>query len=314
MLTIVARRLLVSIPLLFVVSLLTFVLQSFVPGDPARALLGVNATPAQYEALRTTLHLNEPILSQYWLYLQGIFHGDFGHSIFTNEPVITSIAQRMPVTLALIIGGTLLGALIGIVLGVLSATRGRISRRVVDVVSLLGNALPNFWVALVLVAIFAVGLGIFPATGWVPFEQSPELWLSYLVLPVIALSLGGIALIAKVTRDGMLSSLEMDYVRTLRASGVSEHSIIWKHALRNSGTAIVTMVGLTLIGFIPGTILIENVFVLPGLGTLIVSATNQHDIPVIQGIALAFTLIVIVANLIVDVLYGVLNPKVRSRK
>lgn len=313
MLFITLRRLLLSIPLLFIVSVATFVLQSFVPGDPARALLGVNATQEQYEALRETLHLDEPVLVQYWIYLQDVFQGDLGTSLFTNDPVLTTLGQRLPVTLALIAAATLFASIAGILLGVYSATRGTVAKRIVDVISLTGNALPNFWVALVLVAVFAVSLGLFPATGYVPAEESPSLWAASLALPVIALSLSGIALVAKVTRDGMLTTLELDYVRTLRASGVSQRSIIWRHALRNSGISVATVVGLTLISFVSGSILIENVFVLPGLGTLIVTATNQHDIPVIQGVTLTLTLVVVVTNLVVDIVYGLLNPKVRIR-
>lgn len=313
MLRIIIRRLLLSIPLLLVVSGITFVLESFVPGDPARSLLGVNATAAQYDALRQTLHLNAPLIQQYWLYLQGLFHGDLGRSIFTNEDVVQIVAGRLPVTLALVIGATIIAALIGVLSGVHSATRGRVSRRVIDVLSLLGSALPNFWVALVLIAVFAVAIPLFPATGYVPFEQSPQLWAAGLVLPVVALSIGGVAMIAKVTRDLMLSTLGLDFVRTLRASGVSQRSIVWRHALRNSGLAVATTIGLTLIGFVPGAILVENVFVLPGLGNAVVTATNQHDIPVVQGIGLAFTAIVIVVNLLVDIAYGLLNPKVRTQ-
>ncbi|MEO7123396.1 MAG: ABC transporter permease, partial [Lacisediminihabitans sp.] len=197
--------------------------------------------------------------------------------------------------------------------GVYSATRGKISRRVVDILSLLGIAFPGFWVALALIAVFAIALPLFPATGYVTFADSPQLWLSSLVLPVVALTIGGVALIAKVTRDSMLSTLGLDYIRTLRASGVSQRSIVWRHALRNSGLAVATTIGLTLISFIPGTIFVESVFVLPGLGYALVTATNQHDIPVVQGIGLTFTVIVIVVNLLVDILYGLLNPKVRAQ-
>jgi len=312
MLRIIVRRLLLSIPLLIVVSGITFILESFVPGDPARSLLGVNATPEQYDALRQSLHLDEPLVQQYWLYLQGLFHGDLGRSIFTNEEVVTTVAGRLPVTLSLVVGATLVATVVGVLFGVYSATRGRISRRIIDVVSLFGSALPNFWVALALIAIFAVALPLLPATGYVPFEDSPQLWLSSLVLPVVALAIGGVALIAKVTRDSMLSTLGLDYIRTLRASGVSRRSIIWRHALRNSGLAVSTTIGLTLINFVPGTIFAETIFVLPGLGSAVVTATNLHDIPVVQGIGLTFTLIVIIVNLLVDVAYGLLNPKVRS--
>jgi len=312
MLLIILRRLLLSVPLLVVVSAITFLLGSLVPGDPARTLLGVHATEEQYQALRTALHLDRPILEQYWLYLQGVLQGDLGRSIFTNEPVAAMIATRLPVTLALIVGATVLSALIGILFGVFSATRGRLSRRVVDVVSLLGSALPNFWVGLVLISIFAVALGWFPATGYVRPDVSVPMWAASLTLPVIALAIGGVAMIAKITRDAMLGTLRMDYIRTLRASGIGEGSVVWKHALRNSGLAVATTIGLTLINFIPGTVLIENVFVLPGLGNAVVVATNQHDIPVVQGIALTFTVIVIIVNLIVDIAYGLLNPKVRT--
>jgi peptide/nickel transport system permease protein len=312
MLRIIVRRLALSLPLLLIVSAITFLLSFLVPGDPVITLLGLNATPEQYAALQESLHLDEPLAVQYWLYLQGVLQGDLGRSIFTNETVSSMIATRLPVTLSLIVGATLVAAVVGIAFGVYSATRGRVSRQVVDVVSLVGGALPSFWVGLVLVSIFAVALRWFPATGYVAFPASPQLWAASLTLPVVALAIGGVALIAKVTRDAMLSTLQLDYIRTLRASGVGRLSLVWRHALRNSGLSVVTAVGLTFISFIAGSILIENVFVLPGLGNAVVSATNQHDIPVVQGIALTFTVLVIIVNLLVDVTYGLLNPKVRS--
>ncbi|MEU1518455.1 ABC transporter permease [Streptomyces sp. NPDC005811] len=312
MLPIILRRLALSVPLLLVVSAITFLLESFVPGDPARTLLGLNATQDQYDALRAALHLDQPVVAQYGIYLRALLHGDFGTSLFTDESVLGLIGQRLPVTLALVIGGTGLAALVGVLLGVYSATRGRVVRRTVDVVSLLGGALPNFWIALLLVALFAVKLAVFPATGYTPFAESPGQWAAGLVLPVVALSIGGIAFIAKVTRDAMLSTLGLDHIRTLRACGIGPSSLIWKHALRSCGLPVVTTIGLTMITFIPGTILIENVFTLPGLGTTVVNATNQHDLPVVQGVALTFTVMVIAVNLLVDVLYGLLNPKVRT--
>ncbi|WP_432194291.1 ABC transporter permease [Streptomyces sp. bgisy027] len=311
MFPIILRRLALSIPLLVIVSAITFVLESFVPGDPARTILGINATQEQYDALRATLHLDQSIAAQYWLYLRDVLGGDFGDSLFTGESVLGTINQRLPVTLALVIGATGLSTLVGVLLGVYSATRGRFSRRLTDVVSLLGSALPNFWLALMLVSLFAVRFPIFPATGYTPFAESPGQWAAGLVLPVVALSIGGVAMIAKVTRDAMLTTLGLDYIRTLRASGVGRSSIIWKHALRGCGLPVVTAVGLTMIAFVPGTVFVENVFTLPGLGTTVTEATNQHDLPVVQGVALTFTVMVIVVNLVVDVLYSFLNPKVR---
>ncbi|MER5805413.1 ABC transporter permease [Streptomyces mirabilis] len=309
--SIILRRLALSVPLLVVVSAITSLLESFVPGDPARTLLGINATPEQYDALRATLHLDKPFVEQYWLYLTGILHGDFGTSLFSGESVLGVIGERLPVTLTLVIGATVLSTLVGVLLGVYSATRGRFSRRLIDVVSLLGSALPNFWLALMLMSLFAVRFQIFPATGYTPFAQSPAQWAAGLVLPVTALSIGGVAMISKVTRDAMLSTLALDHIRTLRASGVRPASIVWKHALRGCGMPVATAVGLSTIAFIPGSILVENVFTLPGLGTTVVDATNQHDLPVVQGAAITFTVLVIAVNLLVDVAYSLLNPKVR---
>jgi peptide/nickel transport system permease protein len=311
MLRLVVRRVLLSLPLLVIVTAVTFVLQSLIPGDPARSLLGPSASEEQYEALRQALHLDQPVLEQYRDYLLGMLHGDLGRSIFTGEDVGATLANRLPVSLALIVGGTLVALALGIVLGVLSATQGRILGRVVDVFSLVGGALPNFWVGLVLAAVFAVTLGVLPATGFVPFEYSPSEWARSLVLPVIALSLAGIASVAKVVRDGVATALGQDFVRTLRAAGVPRRVLIWKHALRNSSVSLVTVVGVIFVASLSGTVLVENVFVLPGLGSLAVTATARQDLPVIQGIALAFTVITIVVNLVVDVSYGLLNPKVR---
>ncbi|WP_461173353.1 ABC transporter permease [Arthrobacter sp. Z1-9] len=311
MLRIAARRLLLSIPLLLIVSAITFVLQSFVPGDPATSLLGVNATPEQYAALRQELRLDEPLLVRYLDYLANVLSGNLGTSIFTGDAVTTTLLQRLPVSLSLVIATTVVAALIGLVLGVLSATRTGFIRRAVDVLSLVGSSLPNFWVGLVLTSIFAVTLAVLPATGYVPFQDSPSGWALALILPVAALSLHGIASIAKMMRDGMMSALSQDYIRTLRASGVPHRSLVWKHALRNSSVSFATMIGLVFVNAISGAVVVENVFVLPGLGTLAVDATNRHDIPVIQGVALAFTVLVVITNFVVDIAYGLIDPKVR---
>jgi peptide/nickel transport system permease protein len=305
------HRVAVSAPLLILVSAVTFVLQALVPGDPARTLLGVNASQEKYLQLREAMNLDEPFLTRYWGYLSGALQGDLGDSIFTSIPVVTSVLQRLPVTLTLMVGSVVLAAIIGVAFGVWSATRGGGVSKAVDTLSMVGFALPNFWLGLVLVSVFAISLPLFPATGFTSFEDSPTQWLLCLVLPWAALSLNGIASIAKVTRDSMKSTLDMDYIRTLRAAGVRRKSLIWKHALKNSGIPILTMTGLTMIHFLSGTVLVENVFALPGLGTLAVNSINSHDTPVTQGVVLTFTVIVIIINLAVDMVYTVLNPKVR---
>lgn len=312
MLTVIVRRVLISIPLLFLTSAITFVLEALIPGDAARAIVGIGGSVANYEKVRDQLHLNLPLYQQYGDYVVRALHGDLGNSIFSGEPVTQTLLTRAPVTLSLLIGGTVLAALIGIVLGTLSARIGGWLAKVVDTVSLLGLALPNFWLALILISVFAIAIPLLPATGYVPFATSPQLWAASLTLPVVALSFAGVAQIAKITRDGVLTAMDQDYIRNLRAVGVSEASLLWRHALKNTGVSIATVVGLGFVGSISGSLFIENVFVLPGLGSLVNDATSQHDVPVIQGVALAYTLMVIAVNLVIDIVYTALNPRVRT--
>jgi len=187
----------------------------------------------------------------------------------------------------------------------------RLPGRAVEVLSLAGLALPGFWVAIILAAVFAVSLRIFPATGYVPPSASVSRWLWALTLPVIALGLAGVASVAKQTRDSMKDTLAREYIRTLRASGIGRRSIIWKHALRNGAIPVVTVLGLVFVSALSSTVFVEAVFVLPGLGSMAVTATSQHDIPVIEGIALYFTVLVVIVNVLLDIVYGMLNPKVR---
>ncbi|GAA0436700.1 ABC transporter permease [Leifsonia naganoensis] len=313
MLSVIVRRLLFAIPVLFITSIVTFILQALIPGDAARTIVGTGGTPEAYEHVREQLHLNLPLWQQYAIYIGGVFRGDLGTSLFTGEPVAQTIAQRLPVTLTVVIGATLVAGLIGVLLGAASARfRGPLAK-LVDVISLAGSALPNFWLGLVLVSTFSIALPLLPATGFVPFSDSPSGWLASIVLPVVALAVAGIAQIAKTARDGISDALQRDYIRTLRAAKVSEGALLWRHALKNSGVSIVTVVGLGFVGALAGSIFVENVFALPGLGALVDTATNQHDIPVIQGVALAYALIVIAVNLVVDLSYSLLNTKVRVR-
>jgi peptide/nickel transport system permease protein len=312
MVRLIAYRVLISVPLLFGVSILTFVLVSFTPGDAARAILGANGTPQQYAQLRHQLGLDQPLYAQYGHWLQRVVHGDLGSSLFSREPVAQALNERLSVTLSLIIGATILSAVLGIGLGVFSALRAGRAGWAVDVLSLAGLALPTFWLGLVLVTLLAVDIRLFPATGYVPLSQSVGEWVRALVLPVATLAVGGAAVVAKQTRDSMLDVLQRDFIRTLRASGASEWSIVLKHALKNAAIPVVTILGLLFVSLLSGTVLVESVFVLPGLGSLAVQATTQHDIPMIQGVGVYFTLIVIAVNLLVDLTYGWLNPKVRS--
>ena len=310
MLRLLRRRLLLSIPLVIVVSAITFVLEALIPGNVALALLGTTGTQQQYEALRSAMHLNQSLWSQYLEYLSGAVRGDLGTSAFTGQSVTSAILQHLPATLSLVLGGTLLSVVAGVLLGVWSAVRGGVIGKVVDSVSVIGFALPSFWFGLVLITVFAVDLAILPASGYVGFG-SPLGWLESLALPTVALAMSGVAGVAKMTQDGMVQAVQQEYIRTLRACGVSRRSLIWKHALKNSSTSIVTVTGLIFVGMLSGSIVIENIFGIGGLGSLAVTAVGQHDIPVVQGAAIAYTLLVVIVNILIDLVQGWLNPKVR---
>lgn len=312
MLTLVIRRVLLSIVLIVVSTLAIFVLMSFVPGDPALTILGEDATPEAVERLRETLGLNRPLWMQYTDWLAGAVRGDLGTSIFSGEPVSKLLGLRLGVTLSLMVGSTLVIALLGITLGLLSAVRDGWLGRALDVLSLVGFALPGFWIAIVLVAVVAVGLRLLPATGYIPPTLSPAGWLSSLILPVTALSIGGVTIVAKQMRDSARDVLARDYIRVLRATGIPERRILVPHVLRNAAVPTVTVLGLTAVSALGGAVFIENVFVLPGLGALVTSATLRHDLPIVLGVGVVFAVIVVVVNLLVEILYGILNPKARA--
>ncbi|MCP3818474.1 ABC transporter permease [Streptomyces sp. A3M-1-3] len=306
------RRLLSSAPLLFLVSALTFVLVSLVPGDPARTIVGQHATVEQYEAVRGQLGLDEPLPVQYWDWLVRVFQGDLGSSLFSGEPVTSVLNNRLPVSLSLIIAGTVVSGILGVSLGLLTARRGGILVKIVDGLSLVGLAVPAFWFALVLIAVGSVRLRWFPVTGYVPFADDPAQWGRSLVLPVLSLSLGAVAMIAKQTRDSVLDTSGRDFIRVMQANGFSQRSILYRHVLRNAALPVVTVLGVVLISLLATAVFVETVFAMPGLGSLTQQATIQHDIPVIQGAVLYITVLVVLVNLLVDLAYGRLDPRVRA--
>lgn len=305
-----AKRVLLGVVVLFVVSALSFVLVSLIPGDAAREIVGFQGSHEQYLAVRHTLGLDKPIYQQYWDWAGQALHGDFGTSIYGAD-VAHQIASRLPVTLSLMVGSLLVSLVVGVALGMLSAVRGGAVGRVVDGIAMAGFALPSFWVAAVLISVFAVQLGWLPATDYVSPSVSVGDWLSHLVLPVAALSLYGIAMIAKQTREAMLDALASEHIRLAWASGMSPRSIVFRHALKNAGIRIVTVVGVLAVGLLGGTVVVEVIFALPGLGSLAVDATIRHDLPIIEAVVVYFTVIVVAIGILVDLAYSWLNPKVR---
>jgi peptide/nickel transport system permease protein len=313
MLRLILNRLLWSIPLLLVASALTFVLLSLTSGNPAQAILGPLASAAQVRAMTKQMGFDQPVWAQYWHWLDGALHGNFGVSLQDGETVTSLLGQRLPVSLALIGGATLLASAGGVLLGVAAAVRGGRSGRVLEGAALLGLVIPDFLLGLVLIEVFAVAIRLFPASGWVAFSASPGDWAKSLVLPVTALGVGVMAIIAVQTRDAMREALRNPFIRVLEANGISRRSVLYKHALRSAAIPVITVIGIIVTALLGGSVLIEAVSSLPGLGSILQLATGQHDIPVVQGVVVYFTLIVVAVNLVVDIGYGLLNSRVRVR-
>lgn len=304
-----ANWLMMSVALFFVLSALLFVLVSLTPGDAARTIVGPNASQDRYETVRAQLGLDLPLWEQYGAWLTRLFQGDLGTSIVSGVPVTDVLSDRLEPTLALILCTFICASILGIVLGVIGASRPGPVGRAADLLSVLGAAVPNFWIGLVLAALFAVQLRWFPATGYEPLVDGFGPWLAHMILPVGTLTLAGTALLAKQTRDAVAEQLAQPYVLLLRAHGVSERRILWRHALRGAAVPIVTILGMKMVGLTTGTVLIENVFVIPGFAGYAVNATLLHDIPVVQAITLIFAIVIIITNLAVELLYARLNVK-----
>jgi peptide/nickel transport system permease protein len=312
MTTYILRRLLFAIPVLVGASFLVFVSIRWVPGDPAVAIAGENATPELIAQVRQNMGLDEPLLVQYGIYLQHMARGDMGNSVRSRLPVTDEIAIRLPRTLQLASLSLLLAAVIGIPIGVISATR---ANTWVDggsmIFALLGVSMPIFWLGLMLIVLFAVTLPrwlgldgpILPPTGTGTWK--------HMVMPVIALAANSMAIQARMTRACMLEVLRADYIRTARAKGLAEWKVIYKHALRNALVPIVTIIGLQFGTLLGGAVLTETVFAWPGIGKLLIDAISFRDYPIIQGTVLVITVGFVLVNLLVDVLYAYLDPRIR---
>jgi peptide/nickel transport system permease protein len=309
---VVIHRLLLAIPLMFAISLVVFVLGSLAPGSVGQAILGPTASSESIAELNAQLGADRPVLVQYWDWLRNALTGDFGTSVKSGAPVMETITERVPVTLSLALGALLLVIVLGTSVGAIAAVRGGFIGRTAEVGAVLGRGLPSFWLALVAVLIFGVNLGWVPVSGYVPFLDSPPQWMESLILPVTVLGLAEAALVAIVTRAEMLAAMRSDYVRSLRANGYPWKRIVFKHIAKNAGGPVVTMVGLVFVGLLGGTILMEQIFAMPGLGTLMVSSTSTHDLPIIQGLAVFYTAMVVVVFLLTDIAQGLLNPRVTS--
>jgi peptide/nickel transport system permease protein len=314
LLNLVVRRLLAVVPLLFLVTFLAYGMVLLIPGDPAIAIAGENATAEQVEATRERLGLNDPFLVQYGRWIGNAVQGDLGQSLFTNRSVRDAIFDRLPVTLVLTGTALALATAVALPAGILAALRrGSWVDRATTVSATVGVAMPNFWLGLLLVLVFAVSNRWLPAIGYVPFTEDPVRWAKHIILPAIALGAAACAEITRQLRSAVIDVVEQDYVRTARAKGLQKRKIIVKHVLKNAAIPVVTVLGLQVTRLLGGAVIIEQVFALPGMGQLAVLAVFDRDVPMILGVVLVASVVAVVVNLLVDLSYGWFNPKVRPR-
>lgn len=308
----VLRRLGAGLVLALLVTAITFLLLSFSFEDVTRSLVGPGATTEILQQRSAELGLDRPVFVQYFDWLISVFRGDFGTSYFTSESVGPAVISRLEVTLSVVVVALSTTAVVGTSLGVLSATRGGAVDRATQLLSLLGIIIPGLLVAILVVLVFAIQLRWLPATGFTPAGEDPVRWVQSIILPVVVLTIGGVASIASQVRGTMIDELRKDYVRTLTTRGIATGSIVFRHALRNAAGPALTVLSLEFIGMFSSALVIERVFALPGFGTFAFSSSLQSDIPVIMGITLFSVLLVVTVNVVVDLLGGWLNPKARS--
>jgi ABC-type dipeptide/oligopeptide/nickel transport system permease component len=300
------RRTLLLIPILFAVITIVFAFLRLIPGDPVEAMLGEGARSADVAAMRKELLLDQPLLKQYFHYLRGVFRGDLGNSWNTRVPVATAIISRLPATLVLAAGGMLIAILIAFPLGILAAKNvNRWPDRIAMVMAVAASAIPHFWLAPLLILLFSISLGWFPVSG----TGTPL----YAVLPSFTLGLALAAILVRMIRSSMLEELQSDYIRTARAKGTSERTILWRHALPNAMLPVLTILGLQFGSLLTGAIITETIFSWPGIGRLLIQAIYSRDYPLVQGCILVFASLYALVNLIVDLLYGVLDPRIQFK-
>jgi peptide/nickel transport system permease protein len=315
MLSYIFRRLLFDVlPTVFVVAIVAFALIHLTPGDPAALMLGDTATPAQIAALRAQLGLNDPLPVQFGLWILRVAHGDLGQSIFLHESVIQGITDGLPVTLELTLLALIIAILLGVSAGVISAiARGTVLDKAVMGIALLGLSIPDFYLALVMALVIGVKLQWLPIAGYVAFSDDPLGNLQDMLMPALVLGIIQAAVISRITRSSMLEVKSVDFIRTARAKGASEKRVVLVHMLRNSLIPIVSTIAVVASVLMGGAIIVESVFGIPGLGQLVISAVLNRDYPLLQGIVLAVVGIYVFINLAVDVIYALVDPRVRYR-
>ncbi|MDF2142855.1 ABC transporter permease [Paenirhodobacter sp. CAU 1674] len=309
------RRLLIAIPTILLISVFVFALQKLLPGDPVLAMAGEERDPAVLEFLREKYHLNDPLHRQYLSWIGGAVQGDLGVSLRTQQPVLTLIGEKLPVTIQLAVMALIIALVIGVPTGVISAYRkGSLIDWGANLVALSGLSIPNFWLGIMLILLVSVKWGLLPASGYVPLSEDPLQSIRTMIMPAFVLGTGLAATLMRHTRSAMLGVLRSDYVRTARAKGLSERVVVIKHALRNALVPIVTVTTLLFGELLAGAVLTEQIFTIPGFGKLVVDAVFNRDYAVVQGIVLCTAVAFIAMNILADAIYRILNPRMRDEQ
>jgi peptide/nickel transport system permease protein len=309
----ILRRLIQLIPVLFLISIMVFLLVHLIPGDPVDVMLGEgNEDPVAAQALREQLNLDKPVVVQYLYWIGGVLHGDFGTSVFTHEPVFTMILTRFPATMILALTSALVAIFISIPAGIIAAVKqNKLPDYFAMGISLSGISIPNFWLGIMLILVFSVLLGWLPSMGYTPVFENFGDALLHLIMPSITLGTAMTASLTRFIRSSMLEELRQDYVRTARAKGLKERTVILKHVLKNAMIPTITIIGLQISGLFGGAVITETVFAWPGVGRLSIQAVFERDYPLIQGIVLFAAVVYVMINLLVDISYKFLDPRVK---
>jgi peptide/nickel transport system permease protein len=312
MIGVILRRLASAVPILVIVSLITFAMIHLIPGDPASAIAGLSATPEQIAVLREQLGLNQPLLQQLVHWYIALLHGDLGRSLLMGQSVVRVTFERLPVTLALSAYALVLTLLLGLTSGIIAALQhNRLADQLAMMLAMIGISIPNFWLGLLMILFFAVHLGWLPTGGYIAFSADPLGWLRTSTMPAISLALLQVGLLARITRSTMLEVLRQDYIRTARAKGLPQRMVVVKHALANALIPITTVIGIVISLLISGSVVTETLFSVPGIGQLLTQAVLNRDYPMVQGGLLIVTAVLVLVNILVVVSYALLDPRVR---
>lgn len=311
----IANRILSAIPVLFFVSVIVFMMLQLLPGDPATVILGQEATPEAIEAMREKMGLNKPLLEQYLTWVGNVLQGNLGNSLIDGTSVNKLIMERLPATVELIIGSFLVALLIALPAGMISAARpNKMADHICTFVALIGMSIPHFWLGMMAIIVVAVQLGWLPASGYVPFTEDPVANIKSIILPVIATGFRESAILMRMIRSSMLEVMQSDYIRTAAAKGLSEKTILFGHALKNALIPVVTTSGIMLAGLLGGLVITETIFNIPGYGKLIIDSVFNRDFITVQSAILVSAVLVVIINIIVDILYALIDPRIKLDK